>query len=87
MKWITDRTPTQAETDYAGDVGFILCISGRIGPQIYDYAIVMGDCYYDDGKWYINGVYKKGITVHGWMLPPAWGAHPYADPEEVDDGK
>ena len=70
--WITDRVPTAEEIAYAGDTGFILCISGANDSQRYYHAIVMGDNYYED-RWYIGGVGKSDeITVHGWMLPPAW---------------
>ena len=71
--WITDREPTDDEVKYAGDCGFILCISGTRGSQRYDHAIVMDDNYYEGGRWYIRGGGRPDtITVHGWMLPPAW---------------
>lgn len=77
--WITDREPTDDEVEYAGDCGFILCISGTRGSQRYDHAIVMDDNYYEEGRWYLGGTgLTDDITVHGWMLPPAW--------EEVNNG-
>ena len=71
--WVTDREPTDDEVEYAGDCGFILCISGTCYSQTYDHAIVMDDNYYEEGRWYIRGCgMPDNITVHGWMLPPAW---------------
>lgn len=73
LNWITDRDPTDDEALAAGDTGFICCISGRAGGSTYDRAIVMGECYYDDGQWYVpNGCHNKNIIVHGWKMPPSW---------------
>lgn len=73
VQWITDREPTPEECEDAGDIGFILCISGRDGNRIYDHAIVMELNTYEDGKWYLYGVEKADtVTVDGWMLPPEW---------------
>ena len=70
---ITDREPTAEEVEYAGDTGFILCISGRDGNRTYDHAIVMEVNTYEDGEWYLYGVKKADtVTVDGWMLPPEW---------------
>lgn len=80
--WITDRDPTPEEVEHAGDLGFILCISGRIENRVYSHAIDMTDNYFEeDGRWYLNGAHpnktvdaqgvEHGVfTVHGWMLPP-----------------
>ena len=71
--WITDRAPTADEVEYAGDCGFILCISGTKYNQVYHHAIVMGDNFYEEGAWYIGGVkIPDTVKVLGWMLPPAW---------------
>lgn len=70
--WITDRDPTPEEIEAAGDVGFILCISGEYVAQTYDHAIDMSSNFYEDGAWYVHGVKAKWATVHGWMMPPSW---------------
>lgn len=65
--WITDRDPTPEEVEQAGDVGFIICISGK----------------FEDGRWYLHGGLPNKTSglqgdeyemykVHGWMLPPVW---------------
>lgn len=72
IHWITDRDPTSAECRYAGDSGFILCVSGKEGKQTYDHAIMMEECYFEEGVWYICGVKWESAVVHGWMLPPSW---------------
>ena len=80
--WITDRDPTPEEVEQAGDIGFILCISGQIDNAGYIHAVDMCDNYFEDGKWYLHGAHPSKITidgeeierytVHGWMLPPVW---------------
>lgn len=72
-RWITDRDPTPEEVEQAGDAGFILCISGKIGRATYDHAVNMGDNCFENGKWYLYGAQPMGrevFKVHGWMLPP-----------------
>ena len=71
-RWITDRNPTPEEVEAAGDVGFILCISGEYVAQTYDHAIDMSSNFYEDGDWYVHGVKAKWATIHGWMMPPSW---------------
>ena len=71
-QWVTDREPTSYECDSAGDTGFILCVSGQRNHIGYDHAIVMGDCLYEEGQWFISGIGADGLTIHGWMLPPEW---------------
>ena len=72
-KWITGRTPTEDEVEAAGDIGFIICISGTNDTQTYEHAVDMDGNYYDDGEWYLHGVkMPETITVHGFMLPPEW---------------
>jgi hypothetical protein len=70
--WITDRNPFESECEYVGDVGFILCVSGQRINVGYDHAIVMTECYFEDGEWSICGVSAHDLTIHGWMLPPEW---------------
>ena len=80
--WITDRDPTPEEVEEAGDIGFIICISGRINEQTFDHAVCMQDNFYEDWRWYYCGAYPSKIavdgkeiekyTVHGWMMPPSW---------------
>jgi hypothetical protein len=77
MRWVTDRNPTPEEVERAGDVGFILCISGRIGGGTYEKGICMTDCYFDEGRWAELGSFHENITVHGWCLPPDWGKDPF----------
>lgn len=74
MEWIKDRNPTKKECEEAGDVGFIVCISGYSGNQTYDHAIHMGDCFFENDKWYIDGCIgtHEKITIHGFMIPPTW---------------
>jgi hypothetical protein len=80
-RWITGRDPTPEEVEQAGDIGFILCISGQIGSATYDHAVDMCDNSFEDGKWYLHGAYPSKTVdlrgeehevfkVHGWMLPP-----------------
>ena len=71
-RWITDRNPFESECEYVGDVGFILCVSGKRGSAIYERAIVMTECYFENGRWFISGIEAKDLEVHGWMLPPGW---------------
>ena len=82
-KWIIDRDPTPEEVEQAGDVGFILCISGKLGACTYDHAIDMQDNFFEDGRWYLHGGMPNKTSglqgdeyemykVHGWMLPPVW---------------
>lgn len=71
-EWITDRTPTNNEIEEAGDVGFILCVSGKRDNFTYEHAILMYDNFYEDDKWYIFGVADDSLTIHGWLMPPAW---------------
>ena len=71
-EWVTDRPPHPDECEEAGDVGFILCVSGCMGNWTYDHAIMMGDNSYEHG-WVIGGIAAdSSITVHGWMMPPEW---------------
>lgn len=72
MEWIRDRVPTREESEEAGDTGFIVCISGRIGGEIYEHAIIMDGCFYYMDAWDICGVRRPNVTVHGWMIPPSW---------------
>ena len=80
-RWITDRDPTPEEVEQAGDIGFILCISGQIGSAGFIHAVDMCDNSFEDGKWYLHGAYPSKTVdlrgeehevfkVHGWMLPP-----------------
>jgi len=57
------------------DLEYIICVSGKIGNIEYDHAVLMGDNYFEDGKWYIHGHRKEGVTVLAWMEPP----EPYTD--------
>jgi len=70
--WVKDRDPTDEEVLDAGDVGFIVCASGERGSWILDHATIMGDCFFEDGKWYISGIHDDKLKVLGWMLPPIW---------------
>ncbi len=71
-EWIIDRDPTEEEIDQAGDIGFILCVSGRRGAILYDHAIIMGDNWFENNQWYIGGLGHTGLTIHGFMVPPIW---------------
>ena len=81
--WITDRDPTPEEVEQAGDVGFIICISGKLGTCVYQHATDMQDNFFEDGRWYLHGGLPNKTSglqgdeyemykVHGWMLPPVW---------------
>lgn len=70
--WELFRDPTEEECRKAGDVGFIVCVSGKRGPQTFDHAIMMTDCYFEEGKWFVNGISSRGLKIHGWMMPPSW---------------
>ena len=81
--WITDRNPTSDEVKQAGNIGFILCFSGKVNGAEFDHAIDMGGNTYEGGFWYLHGVLPdrkvspRGAKfeiykVHGWMLPPSW---------------
>lgn len=71
--WVTDRVPTQEEVEEAGDVGFILCVSGKDKNWNYDHAILLGSNYFEHNVWFMENVHEaKRIIVHGWMLPPSW---------------
>ena len=72
MNWITGRTPTEDEVTDAGDTGFIICCSGKVGSVIFDHAILMNDVFFEEGKWTIKGIFQRDITVHGFMTPPSW---------------
>lgn len=72
MNWITGRTPTEDEVTDAGDVGFIICYSGKVESVIYDHAICMGNVSFEEEKWAIDGFFQRDITVHGFMTPPSW---------------
>lgn len=56
----------------AGDTGFIICCSGKAGSVIYDHAILMNYVFFEEGKWAIDGIFRRNITVHGFMTPPSW---------------
>lgn len=72
LAWIRGRKPTQEEQDSA-DGGYILCVSGKADHVTYDHAIIVSEFnWYEDGKWYINGIHYDTVTVHGRMLPPDW---------------
>lgn len=72
-QWIKNRMPTEAEKEEAFGTGFILCISGKRGAITYNHAVIMDpEAEVIDGKWHINGLQARGITVHGWTLPPSW---------------
>ena len=72
-KWITGRTPTEDEIAFAGDIGFIVCISGTNDTWTYERAVDMGGNFFEDGEWYLHGVkMPETITVLGFMLPPEW---------------
>ncbi len=74
-EWITDRNPTEEECEEAGDVGFIVCISGQRGNEQFHHAIIMDGCWFgdhEDERWLIEGWDQCDLTVHGWMLPPTW---------------
>ncbi len=70
--WELYRNPTEEECRKAGDVGFIVCVSGKRGKQTFDHAIMMTDCTFEDGRWYVNGISSRGLRIHGWMMPPSW---------------
>ena len=71
MEWhkYPDEEPQDEEVEY------IICVSGKIGNIEYDHAVLMGDNYYESGKWYIRGHRKEGVTVLAWMEAP----EPYTD--------
>ncbi len=49
---------------------FVLCVSGKDGNVTYDRAIIASDSNgYENGRWYINGVFKP-LTVIGWYIVP-----------------
>jgi hypothetical protein len=78
-----DPGPLEQEVEQAGDVGFIICISGKLGACVYQHAIDMQDNFFEDGCWYLHGAQPNKTVglqgdehevykVHGWMLPPVW---------------
>lgn len=74
-EWVMDGNPTAEDVEKAGDVGFILCVSGARKERItYDHGIIT-ECFYEDDRWYIHGVSTEDwdeIEIHGWMITPAW---------------
>lgn len=66
MEWhkYPDEKPKDEEVEY------IICVSGKSGNIGYDHAVLMGDNYYEDGKWYIHGFRREGVTVLAWMEAP-----------------
>ena len=66
-KWIpcSERLPQDEEQEY------ILCVNGTCGNITYDHSVLAGGNYYEDGKWYIDGVLKKNVEVLAWMPLPA----------------
>ena len=47
---------------------YIICVSGgNIG---YDHAVLVGDNYYEEGKWYIGGCHRPDVKVLAWMELP-----------------
>lgn len=64
--WIpADNPPTDEDMEY------ILCVSGRDGNITYENAVLLGPNYYEDGKWYIDGVLKDNVEVLAYMPSPA----------------
>lgn len=62
--WISAETPPVTRK-----VGLILCVSG----EHYDHAIIIdGLNSYENGKWYIQGIYSDAITVHAWFEIPGY---------------
>lgn len=83
--WNINRNPTEEECEEAGDVGFIVCVSGKNKNQVYDHAIMMGENYFYDGIWHIKQAHGDlRLTVHGWIVPPGWWQEP-ADMLHVGD--
>lgn len=66
MEWhkYPDEKPKDEEVKY------IICASGRIGNIGYDHAVLAGDNYYEEGKWYIGGCHRPDVKVLAWMELP-----------------
>lgn len=55
------------------DEEVIVCVSGKDGNITYEHAVLGGNNFYDNGKWYIDGVYRENVKIHAWMrLPDAY---------------
>ena len=67
-KWIpcSRRLPN---SDDMKDIGVIATVEGREGNVIYKHGVV-SDAWYEDGKWYINGVLLETAKVTAWMPFP-----------------
>lgn len=63
--WIPTSNPPKDE-----DAEYILCVSGKDGNITYENAVLLGPNYYEDGKWYINGVLKDNVEVLAYMPSP-----------------
>ena len=66
MEWhkYPDEKPKDEKVEY------IICANGKIRNIEYDHAVLVGDNYYEGGKWYIHGHLEKGMTVLAWMELP-----------------
>ena len=51
------------------DEGVIATVNGREDNIIYENGIVP-DAWFEDGKWYVNGVELKNAKVVAWMPLP-----------------
>lgn len=48
-----------------------LLISGVRGGKRYERAIFLDeDNYFENGKFYVAGIYRKNIEIHRWYLIP-----------------
>lgn len=67
MQWIptSERLPKENS-----DEEYILCITGVAENIHYHNAVVSGECYFEDGKFFIHGCYLSDVTVHAWMPMP-----------------
>ena len=68
-EWISCKDTLPGE-----DEPVILCVSGKEGNITYIRAVIADDgtCY-ENGRWYIGGLYCKNLVVHAWMpLPDAY---------------
>ena len=67
-KWIpcSERLPSSEDLK---DIGVIATVEGREGNVSYKHGVV-SDAWYEDGKWYVNGVLLETAKVTAWMPFP-----------------
>lgn len=51
---------------------YIVCVTGMAGNIHYDNAVIAGDNYFENGKWFIQGVYRKSLNVLAWRYLPEY---------------